>query len=312
MPLNSELQRLINKMGYLFTSLRKAGSPEHRTCPSCGGLPAETWDRKHLVTALRRCSQCKLLYRTPTSDDRENEAFYQEDYTEGFTTDLPSPAELQKLLRSNFADSEKDYTHYLAVLSALGVPEGARVFDYGCSWGYGSHQLARKGYEVDAFEISLPRATFAQTHLGVSMPKREDLIPASYDVFFSAHVMEHVPSVSAFIQTGLKLLKPGGLFIAFTPNGSAKFRARAPSDWHLMWGQVHPQLIDEVYLESLFPKGPMLIHSAPLCQFHHPEHLAPVKAWTRSKGAEVACLDHIELLFAFQKASMEDTSAPCP
>lgn len=294
------LQRFQNKIRYLQSSLRKAWSPKYLTCPSCGGLPSETWDRKYLVTAFRRCSQCKLLYRTPTSDDRENEAFYQEDYTEGFTTDLPTPSELQKLLHSNFADSEKNYTHYLAVLSALGVPGKARIFDYGCSWGYGSYQLARRGYQVDAFEISLPRAAYAQTHLGVSMPKMEDLIPASYDIFFSAHVIEHVPAVSAFVQTGLKLLKPGGLFIAFTPNGSATFRARAPRDWHLMWGQVHPQLIDEVFLASQFPKTPVFIHSAPLLQIHHPRHLQPLTTWTRQPGMACGSLDHVEMVFVSQ------------
>jgi 2-polyprenyl-3-methyl-5-hydroxy-6-metoxy-1,4-benzoquinol methylase len=294
------LQRLKNKSRFFLSSLAKTLTGRHNNCPSCGGSPAETLDHKAFVTAFRRCSQCKLLYRTPTSNDQENEAFYQEDYTEGFTTDLPSPSELKKLLESKFADSEKDYTHYLAVLSALGVTPGARVFDYGCSWGYGSHQLASAGYQVDAFEISLPRAAYAQSRLGVSMTPLVELASASYDVFFSAHVIEHVPSVSAFIQTGLRLLKPGGLFIAFTPNGSATFRSRAPCDWHLLWGEVHPQLIDEVFLASQFPKVPLFIHSAPLLQFHHPEHLQPLTTWTRQPGMTGGSLDQIEMVFATQ------------
>ncbi|OYW74775.1 MAG: hypothetical protein B7Z37_16405 [Verrucomicrobia bacterium 12-59-8] len=291
------LQRLRNKTGYLLSSMGKRLAGGHRNCPSCGAAPAEQLDQKWLVTTFCRCARCRLLYRIPTSDARENEAFYQEDYTEGFTTDLPSTAEIQELIATRFANSEKNYAHYLAVLHALGVSQGARLFDYGCSWGYGSHQLAAAGYEVDAFEISRPRAAYARSQLGVSMPAMDQLAPASYDVFFSAHVIEHVPSSSAMIALGMRLLKPGGLFVCFCPNGSLTFRQRAPRDWHLMWGQSHPQLIDEVFLQQAFPHQPLLLHSAPLLHWNAPVHLQAVTDWQQQPGAKLGSLDHVELLF---------------
>lgn len=294
----SMLHRLRNKAGYLLSSVGKRLAGGHLNYPSCGAAPAERLDQKWLVTSFCRCERCQLLYRIPTSDARENEAFYQEDYTEGYTTDLPSAAEIQELIATRFADSEKNYAHYLAVLRALGVNPGARLFDYGCSWGYGSHQLAAAGYEVDAFEISRPRAAYARSQLGVSMPEMEALPSASYDVFFSAHVIEHVPSPSAMIALGMRLLKPGGLFVCFCPNGSLSFRQRAPCDWHLMWGQSHPQLVDEVFLRHAFPKQPLFIHSAPLLHGAQPEHLSPVSGWSRQSDVHFGNLDHVELLFA--------------
>ncbi len=300
---SSPWQRLRNKTGYLLSSLGKRLTGGYRNCPSCGAAPAERLDQKWLVTTFCRCERCRLLYRIPTSDELENEAFYQEDYTEGFTTDLPSAVEIEELIATRFASSEKNYAHYLAVLSALGVSSGARLFDYGCSWGYGSHQLAAAGYEVDAFEISRPRASYARSHLGVSMPVMDQLSSASYDVFFSAHVIEHVPSTSALIAMGMRLLKPGGLFICFCPNGSLTFRRRAPRDWHLMWGQSHPQLIDEVFLRHAFPERPVFIHSAPLLHWAQPEHLKPVADWPRQSDTQIGCLDHVELLLAVVQTS---------
>ena len=222
------LQCLGNKTGYLLSSLSKRLTGGHRNCPSCGAAPAERLDQKWLVTTFCRCESCSLLYRIPTSDACENEAFYQVDYTEGFTTNMPSATDIQELIATRFAKSEKNYAHYIAVLHALGVSSGARLFDYGCSWGYGSFQLAAAGYQVDAFEISRPRADFARSQFGISMPAMDSLQPASYDVFFSAHVIEHVPSPSAMIALGMRLLKPGGLFVCFCPNGSLTFRQRAP------------------------------------------------------------------------------------
>ncbi|WP_395739469.1 class I SAM-dependent methyltransferase [Prosthecobacter sp.] len=295
------LQRLRNKAGYLLSSAAKHLSGGHRNCPSCGSAPAEQLDQKWLVTTFCRCSRCRLLYRIPTSDARENETFYQEDYTEGFTTDLPSAAEIQHLIATQFAGSEKNYAHYLAVLRALRISPGARLFDYGCSWGYGSHQLAAAGYQVDSFEISRPRAAYARTQLGVSMPALDSLQSASYDVFFSAHVIEHVPSPAAMIALGMRLLKPGGLFVCFCPNGSLTFRQRAPRDWHLMWGQSHPQLLDEVFLKHTFPQQPLLLHSAPLLHWNDPVHLKAVTAWQQKPGVSVGGLDHVEMLFATVK-----------
>src|SRR5687768_14606475 len=97
-----------------------------------------TVDRKYLVTTLRRCRRCQLLFRAPTSTHEEQEAFYQEEYQQGFTTDLPDERTLSAYLTSEFRGGEKDYTAYLRVLDALGVLPGQRLFDFGCSWGYGS------------------------------------------------------------------------------------------------------------------------------------------------------------------------------
>ncbi len=227
--------------------------------------------------------------------------FYQSAYTEGFTTDLPLAETLHNWIDTGFADTEKSYRHYLSVLSALGVRPGARLFDYGCSWGYGSHQLATAGYRVDAFEISNPRARYARQHLGVSMPDPAAWESAAYDVFFSAHVIEHVPRVADMLALGCRLLKPGGLFVAFTPNGSLTFRQNAPRDWHLMWGLVHPQLIDDAFLLKARPQHPLLLHSAPLLAFDQSAHLDPIHHWAKSPDRTARCLDHVELVFAFNK-----------
>ncbi len=247
---------------YLLTCALNAFSRDRFLCPSCEGPAAATVDRKWLVTSLKRCRDCGLLFRVPTTSAAENERIYQSDYQEGFTTELPSDQQLNELLQRGFAGHEKDYAPYLAVLRALGVPAGARLFDFGCSWGYGSHQLGRAGYAVDACEISQPRAAYARKKLGVSLRDPAALPPAHYDVFFSAHVIEHVPSVREMISLGLRLLRPGGLFVAFTPNQSEARRSRVPAQWRRQWGFVHPQLLDTIFLSKL-PYAAILGASTP-------------------------------------------------
>lgn len=192
----------------------------------------------------------------------ESERFYQAAYRQGFTTEMPSDAELARMLQAGFGP-ERDYGAYVEVLDALGCRPGTRIFDFGCSWGYGSRQLLQRGYQVQAFEVSQPRGSFAREKLGIDVVSSLEAVRGPFDVFFSAHVLEHVPSVAEAVRRGMSLLRPGGLFVAFTPNGSAEFRAADPAAWHKLWGLVHPQLIDAEYYRGLFAGRACLLASSP-------------------------------------------------
>lgn len=253
----------MQKLAYLRRSLAAQFSPSRFRCPSCGAGSSDVVDRKWIITQLRRCPSCLLLFRTPTDDPNHNATFYETEYEQGFTTDLPSEEALTKLERINFAGTEKDYSMYIAALWQLGLKPGNRIFDFGCSWGYGSYQFMRAGFDVTAFEIAPTRRRFASDRMGVKVVTALEGLAPSFDCFFSAHVLEHVPSPSAAIQSALRILKPGGIFACFTPNGSASYRAVAPA-WSTIWGAPHPQLIDEQFLDRIFTNCPRCIGSSPI------------------------------------------------
>lgn len=290
-----------SRFKYLARSSLRTLCGQQGKCPSCGADAGDgvILDRKYLVTTLRRCTKCALLYRTPVTGAEESESFYQEEYDQGFTTEMPSPERLEELKKTAFAAEEKNYAGYVAVLRALGIGAGARVFDFGCSWGYGSWQLAQAGYDVSSFEISRPRAAYAREKLGVKVQEKPE---GQFDVFFSAHVIEHVPSVTEMVRQGMDLLRPGGVFVCFTPNGSQAFREANPAAWSLMWGMAHPQLIDLAFLERQFAGRPLLVTSAPLHDLDRMHPLESIRSWDRSSaGATVLPLREVELLFVMPK-----------
>lgn len=275
---------------YLCVSLRKALLGQGRACPSCGHLNAgHVLDRKWVITSLRRCEGCRLLYRVPTMTPSENEKIYQTKYVEGFTTELPDTATLQKLIATNFKGSPKDYIVYLDVLHALGVREKAKIYDFGCSWGYGTYQLATAGFDVEGYEISLPRARFAANKLGICLRNPEAVPEGSLDVFFSAHVLEHVPSVQALLALAGRILRPGGWFVAFSPNGSLERRCRDAVGWHRAWGFVHPQLLDREWVNARAEEVTVLADTCPY-------DLDAIR-----QGRMAAKWDGSELLFAYRK-----------
>lgn len=277
---------------YLLASALKCLAGQGRACPSCGGSAGEVLDSKYLVTSLRRCTRCALLFRVPTTSVEENASFYQDDYEEDTTTDLPDEVQLSSLKQENFASLSTSYLNYIEVVRALGATSGSRVMDFGCSWGYGSHQLTAAGFDVDAFEISRPRARYARDKLGISVLEMGQIPSTTYDVFLSCHVIEHVPSVEEMLLLGERVLKPGGLFLAFTPNGSMDFRKKNPSGWHRSWGGVHPQLIDDVFLRHGSERRGFIAASFP-----YP--IDQLKLW---KGAPtIFSMEGHELLMAFRK-----------
>jgi hypothetical protein len=113
----------------------------------------------------------------------------------------------------------------------------------------------------------------------------------SFDCFFSAHVLEHVPSPAQSFNYAMLLLKRDGLFVSFTPNGSENYRA-VYAAWSKIWGEVHPNFIDDKFLDISFRLSPRTIGSSPVSYASLPEK------------AELTLLDQLrrgELFFAARK-----------
>lgn len=88
-------------------------------------------------------------------------------------------------------------------------------------------------------------------------------VSCSFDIFFSSHVLEHVPSVKESIDFGMCILKPGELFVAFTPDGSMEFRKKEGAAWNRLWGLVYPTFFDDIYYKTAFSDKGFLISSDP-------------------------------------------------
>ncbi len=85
----------------------------------------------------------------------------------------------------------------------------------------------------------------AWTQLTARKRSCRPLIVSSPRTFLSS-----VPNVLDVFEQARSSCGPGGLFVAFTPNGSEINRRVGPEDWHSRWGFVHPQLLDGAVLSA--------------------------------------------------------------
>lgn len=192
---------------------------QSRQCPYCGSFDNELIARRRVIIQLRKCHNCGLMFRYPKETPEYNQKYYQQDYQEGITTDMPSPETIETWKKANFKSTPVDFTEKLNLLSFF-VQNGT-ILDFGASWGYVSYQLSAAGYDVYGYELSKVRAKYAAKYLGVRMInslQELEKYGETFDAIYTSHVIEHVPYPKDLFNLFLKLLKPKGKLVAFVPN----------------------------------------------------------------------------------------------
>ena len=99
----------------------------------------------------------------------------------------------------------------------------------------------------------------------------------------------------------LAKLRPGGLLVAFTPNGSLDRRRCDGVNWHRGWGLVHPQMMDDQYYGSRFAGHHFLLTASPF-------DVGNLRQWDGTRQSAFN-LEGNELLFAMRTAFATKTSA---
>src|ERR1700719_3792209 len=198
-----------------------------RSCPACHSSDTSLIRRKAVVTSLWQCNCCQLRFRCPKESTGEAAKFYENEYNQSFTTTCPDDTTLNGLLTSQFGETEKDFTAYIRVLTALGLRHGDRILDFGSSWGYGSWQLQQAGFDTFSYEINRGRSIFAREKLGCNVITDLDQIRGSVNCMFSAHVIEHLPDPNILWNTADLVLAQDGCVVFFTPNGDPEYECVA-------------------------------------------------------------------------------------
>lgn len=219
---------------------RRQGQP--RVCPYCGPSSIVKFvQRKKFIVEILQCQTCHLWFRWPADTPFEHDSYYQEEFAgDAPQIVLPGSDELHLLESTNFSGSPLDINNKVRVLQAL--RPGGRVLDFGCSWGYGTYQLQKHGFDAVGFEISRPRTEFGRTKLGLnlidSFDELEALPKGSFDIVFSNHVVEHLPNIGTAFAMLTRLLKENGFIFHILPNFMGR---KARSGYWLKWiGEDHP------------------------------------------------------------------------
>jgi len=109
------------------------------------------------------------------------------------------------------------------------IPDKATVLDAACGCGYGTWLLRQRASEVVGIDISVDAIEWARQHYvqkGIRYHNADlldsDWINAlegkQFDAIVSLETLEHFPDPYDYLESMVKLLKPGGLLLVSTPN----------------------------------------------------------------------------------------------
>lgn len=275
------------KVGYLIRSTKNFF--QEKKCPYCDSKDLIVVDRKYIVTKLLKCKNCQLSFRFPKDTDAFLKKFYQSSYDVDthIITKLPSDDELSKQMESNF----QEVRNCVKYIKAVNASSNLKIVDYGCSWGYTLFQLKKEGYNVQGYEVSVPRANFGKK-LNVEIVTNVESIRDDNDIIICTHVIEHLSDLKSFFQiTGAKL-KENGMLIVWCPNGSIEYKNREPDLFHVNWGFLHPNYIDIEFVKFAMRDHPFLITTG---DWDYDENL--IQSWDRDKQQILGPKDGKELLF---------------
>lgn len=278
----------VAKLRYLSSGI-SGRLTQPRLCPACKHSDHTTVDKKYFHSLLE-CRNCGLRYRYPSETNEKAKEFYQHEYSEeGLTTDLPSDEYLAKLLKTGFRKSEKDFSHVISIMSALGISPGMRVLDFGANWGYATYQFREHGFDAVAFEVSAPRAAFGE-RIGVTVQTELINIGGEFAAVYSSHVLEHIPNPMEALQQQLDLVKPGGVVLGHTPNGSYHRQNDSPTSYRANWGMVHPVLLTEKFISTVADGRPYFVTSN--------DNLEKIESWN---GKQIISeMDGANMFFAIR------------
>lgn len=264
----------MSKVNFLFRIIKAHIKRQDKGCPYCRYSYTKFVGRKKILLQLRKCPICNLMFRWPKDTIGFSKEFYQGKYRQkGLTTDLPELEILDKLKNTNFRGTEKDFSDKIGILKEL-VAHG-KVLDFGCSWGYGTYQLQTAGYNAIGFEISKPRAEFGRNHLGVSIINEYsdlDKIHDSFDIVFSSHVLEHLPTLKGVFERFRFLLKSNGMLVIFVPNCGGENTKQY--GWGHLVHEKHPLALDRLFFETVLPK-----HGFSIKSFSEPYNPKKIKSY---------------------------------
>jgi SAM-dependent methyltransferase len=187
-------------------------------CALCGG-----WEtglvRRAAPYAIVRCRGCGLVYLSPRPTPEATAAIYGPTYFESRSGALPGYASYARARRS----LESEAAAKLAMVERQIAPP-ARLLDHGCGTGVFLEAAVRRGYDAVGLDVSRYAIETLVRERG--LPAKQGTLEsgwgddASFDVVTSWDVLEHVPNPNETLAAIARVLRPGGVLLATTPDVS--------------------------------------------------------------------------------------------
>jgi len=208
---------------------------------------------------LKKCSNsgCGLVWMDPMPIEEDIGRAYRTYYTHERETFLRRVSRgLYRIFRVLFGVERRWRRVYLMYLDR--VPPG-RLLEIGCGDGRRLALFQSRGWVVEGQEVDRRAAAQVYERYGIKVHQggieHLGLKEASYDAIIMNHVIEHVHDPVGLLAECMRLLKPGGLLVARTPNIESRGHQVFRSCWRGLEPPRHLRLFSGNALRSCAEKA---------------------------------------------------------
>ncbi|MEW5724951.1 MAG: class I SAM-dependent methyltransferase [Thermodesulfobacteriota bacterium] len=200
-------------------------------CPVCGGDRFELWFVKQGF-AIRRCLDgecCGHVFADPQIKEDVLREAYRGTGSDEASGRSANDLWIEVLLsEANQSYDRSKFQHGVKAIEAALLTERSgrpRVLDIGCSIGHFLEVAREAGWDAVGLELNRKAVAHAREVLGLDV--REQVLeeagfaPATFDAVTMWGVIEHLKRPVETLREIVPLLKPGGVFLTFSPNGAS-------------------------------------------------------------------------------------------
>jgi hypothetical protein len=184
-------------------------------CPNCGNEPTPSdraYDGRYALFSVWSCPSCGLLYRpVGLSAERVLSAYYTYVYANADLATRMDVAHDAETISASMKTEGKDRVALVQRYLGKHDPAATTICIFGCSWGYELLPFRERGYRVAGIELGARRREHGRRELGLDLhASAEDAAQSGVrpDVLLSSHVLEHIPKLSACLDSMRAVLKP--------------------------------------------------------------------------------------------------------
>lgn len=204
-----------------------------RACPTCGSDEARhelAKDHMRLV----RCTQCDLVYVSPTFDEAHYKKVYASHEYQQIVRDLG--------IGSHGYRVERFGRERVALMSRYLSAGRPRYLDVGCSTGFVVEAARDAGWEAVGIDLNPSAVEFGRARgldLRTVALEEAGFEPDSFDAVSLFDVLEHLLDPVRTIRTCRDLLKASGILFVYVPNYDSASRLLMGKDAHFIWPTHH-------------------------------------------------------------------------
>src|SRR5579859_8113538 len=191
-----------------------------------------------------QCRGCGAMSLHPMPDEEAIRCYYNGEYT---------------VAPDGYA--RRTAEHAPPILRELGkrFPEGGKLLDVGCSYGFFLDAAQREGWETTGIELDDRAAMYGREKLGLkilagTLESEMERLDPPYDAIVTFHVIEHLRDPIEFLRRCRGLLRDGGALILKTPNAASWIAKRTGAYWEWLCPPAHLHLFSRKTVELALQK----------------------------------------------------------